>query len=120
MYNSDITAIVINDMQVSTNGIISFGRPFPYHSPHLFPGTSYLVAPFWTDNDITKGVGEVSYQVYDNCQSESLSWVSTYISQQQQLNFSGTWMLVAEWRDVPEYLRDTNIVSGVPPTCNTC
>ena len=101
-------------LKVSTNGIISFGRPFSSHSPHLFPGTSfynYLVAPFWTDTDITEGVGEVSYLVYDKSQSESLSWVSTYISQQQQISFTGTWMLVAEWRDVPEYLGDTSIVS---------
>ena len=93
---------------------MSFGRPFPYHSPNLFPGTSfynYLVAPFWTDADITNGVGKVSYQVHDNNQSESLSWVSTYISQQQQINFSGTWMLVAEWKDVPEYNGATSIVS---------
>ena len=93
---------------------MSFGRPFPHHSPHLFPATSvynHVVAPFWTDNDITGGVGEVSYQVYNNSLSESLSWVSTYISQQQQVNFNGTWMLVAEWRDVPEYLGDATIVS---------
>ena len=103
-------------MQVSTNGLISFGRPFPYHSPHLFPGTNfydYLVAPFWTDTDITEGVGEVSYQVYDNSQSETLSWVSTYISQQQQIKFTGTWMLIGEWRDVPEYLGETSIVSDL-------
>lgn len=61
------------------------------------------MAPFWTDSDISEGVGEVSYQVYDNSQSESLSWVSTYVSQQQQINFIGTWMLVAEWRDVPKH-----------------
>lgn len=102
---------------MSTNGILSFERPFPYHSPHFFPGTNFyshdLVAPFWTDNDITEGVGEVSYQVYENSQSESLSWVSTYISQQQQINFIGTWMLIAEWKDVPKHQGELTIVSEV-------
>ena len=111
-----INTIVIV-LQVSTNGIISFARPFPYHSPHLFPGTSFynfLVAPFWTDNDISRGVGEVSYWVHNN-RTESLTFVSTYISQQQQVNFSGTWMLVAEWRNVSEYLGDTSIVRTLKP-----
>ena len=56
-------------------------------------------------------MGGVSYQVFDNSQSESLSWVSTFISQQQQINFTGNWMLVAEWKDVPEYLGESSIVS---------
>ena len=97
---------------MSTNGIISFSRPFPYHSPHLFPGSSFysfLVAPFWTDNDISNGVGLVSYQVHDGT-TESLNWVSSFISQRQQIRFNGNWMLVAEWRNVPKYLGDASIV----------
>lgn len=100
-------------LQVTANGIFSFGNPFPYHSPHLFPGTSFynfLVAVYWTDNDISTGVGEVSYQVHtDN--TETVQWVNTYISQTQQVNFNGTWMLLAEWKDVPQYLSSTIIVS---------
>lgn len=99
--------------QVSTNGILSFARPFPYHSPHLFPGTSFynfLVAPFWSDNDIRRDVGAVSYWVYTG-QSDSLTFVSTYISQQEQVKFNGTWMLAAEWSSVPEYLGNLSIVS---------
>jgi hypothetical protein len=98
--------------QVSTNGILSFARPFPYHSPHLFPGTSFynfLIAPFWSDNDIRRGIGEVSYWVHSG-QSDSLTFVSTYISQQEQVKFNGTWMLAAEWRNVPEYLGNISIV----------
>ncbi len=91
-----------------------FGRSYPNHSPYIFPGSrfqNYLVAPFWSDNDITRGVSEVSYQVYNNSQSESLFWVSTYISQQEHINFSGTWMLIAEWKNVPEYRREIKTVS---------
>lgn len=97
--------------QVSTNGLLSFNRSFQSHTPHFFPLANYLVAPFWADIDITNGVGEVSYEVNDDSQSESLSWVSTYISQQQQINFTGTWMLLAKWKDVPKYLGDTSDVS---------
>ncbi len=92
---------------------MSFGRSFPSHSPNIFPGTSfynYLVAPFWSDNDITNGVGQVSYQVYNDSQSEALSFVSTYVKQQQHVNFTGTWMAVAEWKGVPEYLGEVTTV----------
>ena len=51
----------------------------------------------------------MSYWVDAN-QSESLAFVSTYISQHEQVNFNGTWMLTAEWRNVPEYLGNANIV----------
>ena len=100
------------NVQVSSNGIISFSRPFPYHSPHLFPGTSFysfLVAPFWTDNGISNGIGSVSYQVHDST-TESLNWVSSYISQHQQIRFTGNWMLVAEWSNVPKYRGNRSIV----------
>ena len=92
-------------MQVSTNGILSFGRAFPYHSPHPFPGTSFynfLIAPFWADTDISGGVGNVSYELHEN-ETDAMGWVNTFISQQQQINFTGSWMLVAEWRNVPAY-----------------
>ena len=68
------------------------------------------MAPYWADTDITGGVGEVSYHIHTS-QTESLTWVSTYISQQEQIDFTGTWMLIAEWKNVPEYLGDRSIVS---------
>ena len=98
---------------MSSNGIISFGHPFAYHSPHPFQNdfNNYLVAPFWTDNDITHGVGEVSYQIYGSNQSEALSYISTYISQQEQIRFTGKWMLLAEWKKVPKFHGNAEIVS---------
>ena len=51
----------------------------------------------------------MSYWVHTN-QSDSLTFVSTYISQQEQVKFSGEWMLAAEWRNVPEYLGNISIV----------
>ena len=54
----------------------------------------------------------MSYWVHSN-PSESLAFVSTYISQQEQVHFTGTWMLTAVWRDVPEYLGNTGIVNCI-------
>ena len=69
----------------------------------LFPYTSlYLVAPFWEDVDISKGVGNISYQVYSTG-SLLLDTVNTIISDEENINnFIGHWMVVAEWDSVPE------------------
>ena len=113
LIKSNFLYMLVVNIQVSTNGIISFSRAFPYHSPHFFPGTSFynfLVAPFWTDNDISSGIGSVSYQVHDSA-TESLTWVSSFITQNHQIRFNGNWMLVAEWRNVPQYHGDAGIVN---------
>ena len=69
----------------------------------FFPvGPQYLVAPFWADVDISGKVGDVSYQVYSTG-SPLLDTVNTIISGEENINFIGHWMLVAEWDDVPPY-----------------
>ena len=93
-------------MQVSTNGYFSFGANTAYDKPELFPEyspSSYLVAPFWAQNDISHRVGHVAYEVHDSESSQTyLSLVSTFISGHQQVRFNGTWMLLAEWNSVPQ------------------
>ena len=62
----------------------------------------YLVAPFWDDVDISEGVGNISYQVY-SIGSPPLDTVNTIISDEENINFTGHWMIVAEWDEVPAY-----------------
>ena len=84
--------------------MLVFGRNGTFSSPVHFPGTSssyYLVAPFWARHDITT-IAEVSYEVH-NGSTGLLSHVSAFIRQQQNTDFSGQWMVVAEWTDVPQY-----------------
>ena len=69
---------------------------FPYFTP------LYLVAPFWADVDIRGEVGNISYQVYSTG-SPLLDTVNTIISDEENINFIGHWMLVAEWDSVPPY-----------------
>ena len=53
-------------IKVNENGIISFANPWPYSSPSRFPTNwywtrnQYVVAPFWSDNDIRRS-GSVHY-----------------------------------------------------------
>ena len=86
--------------------------PFQQYSLDLFPVDSqYLVAPFWEDVDTSGGVGNISYQVYSTG-SPLLDTVNTIISDEENINFIGHWMLVAEWDGVPEFLASPNLVSA--------
>ena len=97
--------VVITCLQVSTDGYLSFGRPITC-CPSLTSDSSnsdYIVAPFEADTNIASGRGQVSYEVHTNSTSPAqLSRVNSFIRQQKQSSFAGTWMLVAEWKDVPQ------------------
>ena len=62
-----------------------------------------MVAPYWSDNDI-RSSGDVCYEVHDgNDPSGVMSDISNYISYKTNTDFSGVWMLLAEWKDVHPY-----------------
>ena len=85
--------------------------PFNDLTPELFPIESlYLVTPFWADVDIGRGMGDVSYQVYSTG-SPSLDIVNTFISDERDFNFSGRWMLLAQWNSVSSFFNPTNEAS---------
>ena len=96
-----------NHIQVSTNGFFSFGEEAVYNTAQLFSASSpfaYLVAPFWANNDISNRVGNITYEVHTTENSPSnVLLVSTFISQQQQVQFNGNWMLVAKWNSIPQF-----------------
>ena len=108
----------VQSLQVDTNGYFSFGTRQTVASPSLFSSTSpynYLVAPFWADIDISIH-GSISYEVHNTSAGSSsialLNRVSTFISNQQNTQFSGNWMLVASWSQVSAYSGSSLIVSG--------
>lgn len=70
-----------------------------------------LVAPFFTDIDISKGTGSITYEVHTPTNSEALfSDIHTVINDQMKTNFTGSWLIVAEWKDAPEFGGFKNIV----------
>ena len=91
--------------------MISFGSPFFFDRPSLFPTfnifirNSFVVAPFWADVD-NRRAGQIRYQVLTTTNlaaNDTIEEVSRFISQEVNESFSGLWMLVAEWRDVHPY-----------------
>ena len=99
-----LQVLLKSSFQVSSNGFFSFGGAVPYTTPQLFSSTfsdAYLVAPYWASNDISNRVGNISYEVHSS--TDYVIQVSTFISQQQQVQFNGSWMLLAEWNNVPQF-----------------
>ena len=93
-------------LQVCTNGLFSFGTPQPICCPSLFTSTSPIqpvIAPFWADINVNSG-GFILYEIHTNSTSSALlTQVNEFIQTQHQNNFAGTWMLVAEWNNVPQF-----------------
>ncbi len=86
----------------------SAAQPFSASSP-----LDYLVAPFWANVDISNRVGDVSYEVHSSDISpEYINIVSSFISQQEQVQFNGRWMLLAEWNSVPQLGESVAAVSN--------
>ncbi len=101
---------------MSTNGFFSFGEAAVYNTPQLFSPSSppaYMVSPFWSNNDISNRVGNITYEVHTAETSPSyVTLVSSFISQQKQVKFRGNWMLVAHWNGVPEFRGSLTAVSS--------
>lgn len=93
-------------VQVGTNGYLSFDKVFTDYVTFEFPGDGHvtLVAPFFSDIDISKGIGSITYEVHTPKYSETLfSDINAVINDQMKTNFTGSWLIVAEWKNVPEF-----------------
>ena len=101
---------------MGTNGYFTFDG-YTGFSPFLFDANSdqSLVAPFFTDINIARGIGQISYEVHNNSTSESLlSSVDSVINNNMQTNFHGEWLLVAKWDNVP-HIDDFTTVGFLSP-----
>ena len=96
--------------QVSTNGYITFegsalADPFPLKFP--LAQHNYTVAPFWENSDISVA-GRISYTIGSQ---RLVKGVSKFIIRQLCVEFTGMWMLLAEWYQVPQSKTTTSLVS---------
>ena len=100
-------------MQISTKGVISFRDGWTFSLPEVFPTLtpriqeSFVVAPFWSDIDI-RNEGNIFYKIYTGetrTGRDLLRAVTSFVSLKQPVaaNFSGSWMLVVEWSEVPPF-----------------
>ena len=96
---------------MSANGLIYIDSPTgeccPLDFTELPSGATPFIAPYWIDGDPSVR-GNVSYEVH-TAGSPLLRNVSDYVSSSQSVRFSGTWMMVAYWWDVPELFLDDTV-----------
>ena len=122
--------IILLIFQVANNGIISFGEPYSSYLTEVFPGSSaavqnsYLVTPFWDDNDISIA-GSIYYETHEsgsNLQSNALLQnVSMFISAVNGVTFLGSWMLAVMWDEVHPWPHGSSTnVDIYPDLFNVC
>lgn len=105
-------------MQISPNGLVSFGNKTSGYFPQAFPldieGTA-IIAPFWSDVDTTawnesivyyhqynKHAGEAEEQ-YLNMLSTEVTSIQNQSSVNNRTDFQANWALVVTWDSVPPY-----------------
>ena len=76
------------------------------YSLYNFPGPSgySVVAPFAAADITTYITGSVRYN--ESFSSTVMNEVSSYIRSETEVYFYGTWMMVAEWNNVPLFGED--------------
>ena len=90
-------------MQISSNGLISFGSIFDgFIFPRSFPIPYNVIAPYWAPIDLNnKGV--VRYATITHSHptlSCLLDLTNDLIEDLENVEFNATWVLVARWIDV--------------------
>ena len=102
---------------MSSNGVLSFGNALLNFYPEKFPlrTSRTLIAPYWTDIDLSGNVGTVNYAVYttDNG-SSTIDQVNKFLANTESGMFEATTILVAQWIDVcpiHDYLCQDSVVS---------
>ena len=88
-------------MQVSTNGVVSFGAPFTNPSSRPFPlsTSDILLAPFWDNSNVENG-GQVLFRLSDN--QTLLNEVGSTINDTLEFDFTPTMLFIVTWSGTPE------------------
>ena len=122
MYAVTLQHSVLMTLQVTTNGVIFFGTGTAAFGltefSSLDPTTNPFVAPYWLENDASEQ-GMVVYEVLDGT-SDRLDEVNNFISSSENVEFSGTWALVAQWLEVPQFGADDTVSSMEESDVYTC
>ena len=96
-------------MQVSTNGVVSFGATFTdYDSrPFSLSTSDILIAPFWDVSNVENGE-QVLFRLSDS--QTLLSNVGSTINDTLEFDFTPTMLFIVTWRGIPEFDGSLNIV----------
>ena len=96
-------------MQVSTNGVVSFGATFTNYGSRLFPlsTSDILIAPFWDYFNVENG-GQVLFRLSDD--QALLNKVGSIIKYTLEFDFTPTMLFIVTWSGIPAFFGSLNIV----------
>ena len=95
-------------LQVNTNGFISFGQSLKHLRPTSFPLESVdIIAPFWTEIDISKSGNVFFQEVVDNEVMEKIN-DDIKTAYPSLTSFRVHWAFIATWENVSIYNHISN------------
>ena len=99
-------------MQVSTNGVVSFGANFTDYNTRPFPlsTSDILLAPFWDDSNVVIG-GQVLFRLSDD--QTLLNQVGSIINNTLEYNFTPMMLFIVTWDRIPKFVGSYIIVSVI-------
>ena len=102
-------------MQVSTNGVVSFGYDFTDSISRPFPlsTSDILIAPFWDDSNVENG-GQILFRLSDN--QTLLNQVGSIINDRLEYDFTPTILFIVTWNSIPAFGGSPNTVSVILAT----
>ena len=103
--------------------MISFSEPIYGANTANFPDGApgaYVVAPYWDDVDLRRA-GTISYEVHsmrgnNPGSNQLLDEVSGFVENSTGQSFQGSWMLVAEWKEVHPWPHGSSLALLYPGT----
>ena len=89
-------------MQVSTNGVVSFGATFTesYSRPFPLSTSDILIAPFWDNSNVQNG-GQILFRL-DSDNQTLLNKIGYTINDTLEFDFTPTMLFIVTWRGIPE------------------
>ena len=82
---------------------MSLGSLYTKYSPVQFPIGPIIVAPYWTDIDLSNGEGSVNYTVLLQSNGSSYIDVVDRFLEEKGIIINSTMILVAQWLNVCHY-----------------
>ena len=121
-YYRDVWDVYSFELQISSNGLLSFMRPFRAWWATPIPFGRYrdpIIAPYWSDIDFRNGLPNtgVYYRIYRNGDmndrrtslvlQEFSRRLATYTNE-ENIDFIAEWLMVVTWKDGTPYYGRAN------------
>ena len=92
---------------------MSFGSSYISWFSQILPIGPIIVAPYWTDIDLSNGEGSVNYTVLLQSNGSSyIDMVDRFLNK-REIEISTTMIIVAQWFSVCQYLANTGCSASV-------